>query len=265
MKRPAVVRIPSRAEDEPRAVRVLSLACAGLALGLALSALVRGRSTEGAAPSAMPSAMPAHDREPEAPARRRLDETQAASDAAQPSAASLDAAVAHVAPHEAQSEPARATPTPPPSPTPPPPPTPPQAPTETARPSLTTNAEATSGRRASPALRFERGIVAYVRCEGLERKDTRFPCPRDRELEASVFATLSELTKCGEPDLGRGQGEVRLEWRGTSVPTILVRSSRDEPALSEQAVSRCVATPLNAARPKLHSSHLIVAFRFALR
>jgi hypothetical protein len=239
MKRPVSVRIPNAREDAVQPAIVLALAGVGMGLGVLLSSLVyrdvpatpAPRSTQRAADDATLRVEPPH-------ASRPVDDTQRA-----PSPAATDAAAAAAAPVAARDESTRPTPalaeTPPPQ----------SAPVDA---------------QHKPA-RFERGIVAYVRCDGLERKGARFPCPRDRELETRIFTTLAKLPACRQATLGLGQGEVRLEWKDGNAPTIDVRGGNDGASLNERAVSQCVAKALGTTRPKLHSAHWIVAFRFALR
>jgi hypothetical protein len=110
---------------------------------------------------------------------------------------------------------------------------------------------------------FERGVVVYVRCDGIERPERRYPCPRDRKLEQAVWRALAQLPGCPVPT-GEGRGEVRLDFRrGAGAPRLRVRALRG--SLDGAAVEKCVSGTLRALRTRLRPDRMITAFRFALR
>ncbi len=109
-----------------------------------------------------------------------------------------------------------------------------------------------------------RGFVAYLRCDGLERRGRRFPCPRDPALEAAVWRDLAALPGCTHVALGQGPFEARLGFLGAGAPTVDLRGTA-ETALHLDAVRQCVADRLTRNRTRLGSPRLVVAFHAELR
>jgi len=113
---------------------------------------------------------------------------------------------------------------------------------------------------ASPAQTFKRGHVAYVRCDGLEQHDARFPCPRDRMLEQRVWSLLrGRVPGCTSGD---GRVDVRLEFGPQAAPE--VRISIDDGNATSGDVERCVREGLLATQTSLTPDRMIVSFRFTL-
>jgi hypothetical protein len=112
-------------------------------------------------------------------------------------------------------------------------------------------------------------MVAYVRCEGAEQPRGRFPCPRDRRLEADVWHALAALGSCASGDPGSGQGEARLDVQGGRVAELELRPDKrragQAAGLDLAVVSKCAEPQLRALRSSLHVPRFIVAFRFGLR
>jgi len=120
-----------------------------------------------------------------------------------------------------------------------------------------------SKRRAKPI--FEPGVVAYVRCEGLEQRGSRFPCPRDRKLEEHVWHALAQLADCTDPELGRGSAELRLTLAKSRTHAVDFRSSAVGPSLNLRALTKCAGGKLANARTSLKAPHAVVSFRFGLK
>ncbi len=120
----------------------------------------------------------------------------------------------------------------------------------------------------APALpvgspKLSRGVVAYLRCDGVERPGERFPCPRDRALEERVWNSLSSLERC-TADLAPGQGETRLMFRGGSPAKVSWRVPKGS-GLNLRSVSKCVDSQLANTRSALRSRRLLVAFHFSMQ
>lgn len=118
-------------------------------------------------------------------------------------------------------------------------------------------------RRTKPT--FEPGVVAYVRCEGSEKKGARFPCPRDRKLEEIVWQVLAGLAQCNEPDLGRGSAELRLTLESSRVVISEWKPAVSGPTLNLRAVAKCLTGKLGNTRTSLTGRESVVSFRFGLK
>jgi hypothetical protein len=112
--------------------------------------------------------------------------------------------------------------------------------------------------------RFEYGLVVYLRCDGLERQKKRFPCPRDRKLEAHVWEALRVLPQCRGADPGFGEAELRLTLHRKAMPRVDIGPPGDGRSLNLRAVSQCTGPGLARLRSRLRSPHAIVTFRFGL-
>lgn len=123
----------------------------------------------------------------------------------------------------------------------------------------------TPTKRKLPKRSFRMGVVAYTRCDGLERPGSRYPCPRDRKLEDEVWQTLERLSQCTAADPGRGTAEVRLTLRKSAAPSVDLKPATSGPSLDLRAVSKCAGPRLAQARSRLRSPHAVVSFRFGLR
>jgi hypothetical protein len=114
---------------------------------------------------------------------------------------------------------------------------------------------------AAAAARFDRGYVAYLRCDGVPQVAGPFPCPRDLVLERRVWRALSALEHCPLAPEQRGAADIRIEFtRARGRGEWLVASG----ALDRDAVSRCVGSELAGVGTSLHPTRMIVSFRFAL-
>lgn len=123
-------------------------------------------------------------------------------------------------------------------------------------------------RRTAASRAVVLGTVAYLRCDGVELHGGRFPCPRDRALEAAGWQILEGLSGCTNGDPGAGTLEARIELAGHD--TVDARFSQVEPAgagagLELRAVDRCVGAALRALHSELAPSRMIVSFRVELR
>jgi hypothetical protein len=115
-----------------------------------------------------------------------------------------------------------------------------------------------------PVLVLEPGQVAYLRCDGVEQADARFPCPRDRALEEATWALLRTLPQCTVARLTPGRGEVRLNWHQGTPPEVLVKIDSGD-RIAAAAVSKCAGDRLTTLQSSLRASRAVVAFRFELR
>jgi hypothetical protein len=122
---------------------------------------------------------------------------------------------------------------------------------------------AVTKRRATKTT-FEPGVLAYVRCEGSERPHARFPCPRDRKLEAQVWSTLEALPAC-ETDAGIGSAELRLVLRRSQIQTVEWKPGTVGPSLNLHALSKCAGAKLADVRTRLTAPEGLVSFRFSLK
>jgi hypothetical protein len=109
-----------------------------------------------------------------------------------------------------------------------------------------------------------RGQVAYVRCDGLAREGSRFPCPRDRQFERDVWSALRGLEDCALASSARGAAEIRIEF-ARAAPAIVRVTKADAPTLDPQIVTECSGQALSAARTTLRPERMVVSFHFELR
>lgn len=107
------------------------------------------------------------------------------------------------------------------------------------------------------------GRVAYVRCDGVTKQAGRFPCPRDRALERSVWEALRSLERC--PTLGSGGADVRLEFGPEGPPAVHVLSPRSGDGLDRGLVAKCAGVALGQTRTALRADRMLVAFEVTLR
>ncbi len=120
-----------------------------------------------------------------------------------------------------------------------------------------------AARRAG--LSFRQGTVAYLRCDGVERRG-RFPCPRDEVLEAAVWPLIQAVTACPTGPDRAGEADVRLDYRADGAPEIRWRDTfpDDTVRLDRERVLGCLRGPLEATRQSLGAERLLMSFRFAL-
>lgn len=119
--------------------------------------------------------------------------------------------------------------------------------------------------RETRRLRIEPGVFAYLRCEGAPKRRGRYPCPRDRELEARMRTIVEALPSCREAHaIPRGRSfDVRIELgAGGAVNDLLVKAPNEA---AEHAVRACAGPALRKARTALKSTRMIVSMRFKVR
>jgi hypothetical protein len=130
--------------------------------------------------------------------------------------------------------------------------------------SAATMPAARDGSAASRALRITPTTVAYVRCDGLERPGTRFPCPRDRPLEQRAQAIVTALPSClATGQLRRGELEVRLAL--SPVGAVSLREVRARPPVTQEAISACIEPAVRGLTTTLQPQLGIVVLRFEVR
>ena len=112
--------------------------------------------------------------------------------------------------------------------------------------------------------KFRQGMVAYLRCDGAERVNARFPCPRDTPLETEVWRILSELGHCTVAAPGRGRAELRLAWSASEPMTPQWRSPDRGHGVDLVAVSKCTNTRLTALHSSPPPGRVVATFRFEL-
>ncbi|HJL36422.1 MAG TPA: hypothetical protein RMG95_12125, partial [Polyangiaceae bacterium LLY-WYZ-15_(1-7)] len=110
--------------------------------------------------------------------------------------------------------------------------------------------------------RFERGRVAYIRCPGLEGAGGR--CPRDRDLEESVWAALGGVAECAARPAAGGTADVRLTFSGGGAPELRFRDWGDSP-LPSASLRACLASTIAPLRTSLRADPLVISFRFRFR
>lgn len=107
-----------------------------------------------------------------------------------------------------------------------------------------------------PVRSVLRGRVAYIRCGPA----TATRCPRDRDLEESVWAVLAELASCSTRPADPGTSDLRLLFRGDR------REARfrawGEAPLPDEALTTCVGSQLEALGTRLAVDPLLVSFQF---
>jgi hypothetical protein len=110
------------------------------------------------------------------------------------------------------------------------------------------------------------GRTAYLRCEGVPLVSGPFPCPRDREMEREVWRILRGLAQCTRDDCGYGRADVRLDYkRGEHTLVRVLRPSRFDSAVNEDAVYECVGEALTSVPTTLNPEYMVVSFRLELQ
>jgi hypothetical protein len=123
--------------------------------------------------------------------------------------------------------------------------------------------EATMDGPAPLPRRVGLGRVAYLACEGVPPQSGPFPCPRDRDLEARVWATLEALPECPTMPTEVGPGDLRLTFtRGA--PVEITARDRGPESLSHDALIACLEEPLADLTTSIRADELLVSFHFAL-
>lgn len=115
------------------------------------------------------------------------------------------------------------------------------------------------------SLRFRRGRVAYIRCDGVPLQAGPYPCPRDLTLEEQVWGILERVPECPMAPRAPGETDVRIELV-PGEPTdvrLLGRPRAGQTELDGPRVLACVR-PLANVRSELGASRLLLSFRFSL-
>jgi hypothetical protein len=236
--------LPDRDADRPRPVGLLAVAlaalCAGLALSQSLSRLEPRRPTSSDKAVARPSRSSGGQNDASVAVATKAIDT--ATRAAATLGADQSAAIATRAPET------------------------PDAGQNTARlspPAAAERLELDRPQAQGPA-HLQRGIIAYLRCDGIPQLPGRIPCPRDLAFEQQVWRALHELERCQLTAMQRGQAEVRLVlgrsgYEGTRVYT----PSQD--GLDPATVTKCAGRALSSVRTTLRPERMIVRFLFELR
>lgn len=112
---------------------------------------------------------------------------------------------------------------------------------------------------------FERGRIAYLRCEGMPGGDE--DCPRDSAMEDEVWRVLETLPRCATPPTGSGDGDVRLEFTrgGSTDVSIRARAEDRAPHLDGARILDCVAGQLSHVQTSIRASRVITSFRFRMQ
>jgi hypothetical protein len=116
----------------------------------------------------------------------------------------------------------------------------------------------------SVARRFERGRVAYLRCDGVEIANAELPCPRDEELERAAWAILEQLPDCHVGPRSAGIADVRLTLVPGAPVDVRLREPQDEGWLDGAPILACLEDDVAGLTTALASTHLVVSFRFSL-
>ena len=107
------------------------------------------------------------------------------------------------------------------------------------------------------------GRVAYLQCEGATAQTGPFPCPRDRDLEAIVWAALEALPECPMMPTATGPGDLRLAFV-PGAPVELSTRSRGPAGLPDATLRACLMERLAEVTTVIRADDLLVSFHFAL-
>jgi hypothetical protein len=142
-------------------------------------------------------------------------------------------------------------------------PLPPPASVDAKRASAAISGSGKPNKRLTPR-QFEYGLVVYLRCDGLQHRNNRVPCPRDLKLETRVWQTLRSLPQCREADPGFGQAELRLTLHQKAGTEFVIERAPTGRSLNLRAVSQCTGHGLTKLRSRLRTPIAVVMFRFGL-
>jgi hypothetical protein len=274
VKRGLRIELPSTRDDELplRSLVATSLAC--LALGLAVAYGLADREAPRASSAAEPAGLApsasaaAEQAEPiavaptePAPPVEPPPPVEPTPPIEPPAAAIAEAAPAPRAPDAAiSSEPAMSEP---PAIAPVEEPAPPVAATAAAIANDPPQPEATPEPAGDPRrLVMKTGVFAYLRCEGVKQRPGKYPCPRDRDLEARMRTIIEALPTCREAHaIPRGRSfDLRLELGpGGTFKELQVKGPNEA---AERAVRACAGPGLRKERTELNSTRMIVSMRF---
>jgi hypothetical protein len=85
-------------------------------------------------------------------------------------------------------------------------------------------------------------------------------------MEQAVWKIVRGMAECGREDCGSGHVDVRLDYkRGESTLVRVLRPSRFQSAVNEDAVYECVGEPLTLVPTALDPAYMVVSFRFELQ
>jgi hypothetical protein len=249
VSRRARITLPDLTADRPRPLGALAIALCALCAGVASAYGARGllASTPEAQPvhgarTGEPASVPPRTATPLTAAER---ETETIRTPPSPDAGTAIVTVSDRAATDAGSgaaQPARA----------------PAQGTAEATSIGTAATDARSALQPAAPLRFTRGYVAYLRCDGLPQGKGPFPCPRDRALEQQAWDALSALEHC-ELAQRPGRSEVRFDFESGA------RAWTATGTLERSAVVRCAGAALSHVNTSLRPTRMIVSFRFELR
>lgn len=269
MAHEGMVRGVTAAHDQVQVPQLVCIALLGASLGLGLVHTLarwsnRTETTVSAAhslPSATESALPAKASQPKATqptayvtAQPKVLETATPAAAAQPNAAKLvtpAASVRSASDSRAETPQTKRAPTP-------------LIATVAASPTPPTATGSGKPNKRLALRQLDIGLVVYSRCDGLQRRNQRVPCPRDRKLETHVWETLRALPQCRDADPGFGQAELRLTLHQRAAAEFVLAPAAAGRSLNLRAVSQCAGRGLARLRTRLRTPHAVVTFRFGL-
>jgi hypothetical protein len=114
------------------------------------------------------------------------------------------------------------------------------------------------------ARTFERGRVAYLRCDGIEIPNAEIPCPRDEELERAAWAILERLPECNVGPRSAGTADVRFVLVPGEPVDVRLREPQDDTWLDGPPILACLESQTAGLATSLRSTNLVVSFRFSL-
>lgn len=222
MPPPPIIRRPPPADDQPKPWTVAAVAVVGLAAGLLLAARVAPAEDRATSPPKAGSEPPAAEHDP----------------------AEVPAKMAEPPPEPEPSDDDGATKA------------------ATSEPKPRTAKPAAGAPSALTQRVIEPGRVAYLVCEGVPLRQGPYPCPRDLELEESVWNALDALPECPTAPTGTGQVDVRLHYEGSQDPEIRFLPAATD--LDIPSLSSCLDPSLRKLHSALGASSLVVSFRFRI-
>ncbi|MDH5492414.1 MAG: hypothetical protein OEY14_10720 [Myxococcales bacterium] len=113
---------------------------------------------------------------------------------------------------------------------------------------------------ASTPRTMRRGRIAYIRCASGAR-----PCPRDRALEAEIWALLEGLASCPGAPPGSGRADIRFHFSGAGAELRFRDFEGEGPLLDYGRIQACLAESAAALRSDLDEESFLLSVRFELR
>jgi hypothetical protein len=114
------------------------------------------------------------------------------------------------------------------------------------------------------ARTFERGRVAYLRCDGVEVPNAEIPSPRDEELERAAWAILERLPDCNVGPRSAGTADVRFVLVPGEPVDVRLREPQDDTWLDGPPILACLESEVGSLATSLRSTNLVISFRFSL-